>query len=379
MALARQLAHDVGHERDPPLALRGLLGDSDPHGGGNLSDPRRVRRDRQTPAAGGRQFARARPRARPPRPRLAPTGIATTRAKRISSGLGIAHDLVERRPARPFSSRSSGSATPARRRSRDRLGRAPASRRGGRRRGAGRRGCRRRDRLRLRARRTGERERLARERGQRLRGDPHRRLGARARVADGAVGADERAQVGRAASARRRAARAPGSRPAAIRPWTAHAVDCALLAPPCSAKPPSAFWWRTSQAAARRTTARAPRARRRERLQRRAGVVGARRPAAAGEVEAAVAVGLPRDERGRRAAPRGRSPGGPAARSASTANAVVFTRPANEPSPSWRAHQLASRSRPPSRAGGTPAARRARIVRDRSPRSPRSSRAFARM
>ena len=37
VALADQLAHDVGHERDPPLALHRLLRDPDPHERGNLS------------------------------------------------------------------------------------------------------------------------------------------------------------------------------------------------------------------------------------------------------------------------------------------------------------------------------------------------------
>ena len=55
VALAGELAHDVGHERDAPLALGRLLGDPDPHGGGNLyearGDVRRRRRGSRLRAA----------------------------------------------------------------------------------------------------------------------------------------------------------------------------------------------------------------------------------------------------------------------------------------------------------------------------------------
>ena len=91
-----------------------------------------------------------------------------------------------------------------------------------------------------------------------------------------------RASAGtRAARASRGGARAPGRgrRRPGPGPPTPSTARCS--APPWSGKPPSAFWWRTSQRAARRATPRARAARGGERLQRRAGVVDARRPAAA--------------------------------------------------------------------------------------------------
>ena len=59
-----ELAHDVGHERHPPLALRRLLRDTDPHERGNLSEPQVARavpgrRHRRTGAIGSALPARA--------------------------------------------------------------------------------------------------------------------------------------------------------------------------------------------------------------------------------------------------------------------------------------------------------------------------------
>ena len=86
-----------------------------------------------------------------------------------------------------------------------------------------------------------------------------------------------------------------GSRPAASRPWIAHAVDWALEAPPGTrGKPPSGFWCLTHEAGGAAHGLRALAARGDQALDRGAGVVDPGRAAAAGEVEAAVGIGLAR-------------------------------------------------------------------------------------
>ena len=111
-----ELAHDVGHERDPALAVGGLLGDSDPHEGGNLSERGGgVRRDPLgTPAAGGapsgaRSTAASAPAALASRAR----GQRDDAREADPSGRRhLRHELVERDPL-AVAVRSSGSATPA--------------------------------------------------------------------------------------------------------------------------------------------------------------------------------------------------------------------------------------------------------------------------
>ena len=187
-----------------------------------------------------------------------------------------------------------------------------------------------------------ERQRLAVERHQRLRGHPHRRLVAsRASSATCPSGGDQRAQVRRAASGAPRRCSEPGSTPAASRPWTAHAVDWAFDSSPGLGRKAAVAVLlgaeeRTARRGPRRRAGRrrAPRARRRCRRRRCA-------PPAVGEAEAAVGVLLA-------AAATSAWPGAaatPAARSASTANAVRLTWSETEPSRrTWRS-QRARRGR----------------------------------
>ena len=152
-----------------------------------------------------------------------------------------------------------------------------------------------------------ERKRLAGERHQRLRGHPDRRLAARARVADGAAAGHERAQVAE------RAARAAVAHPRGIAARRQQALDRpggGLRVARTALQREASVRVLTRDEPGRRAPGdlRAALPGRGERLQGGAGVVGAGRAALAGEVEAAVLVGLRRDEGGcaadRRAARR---------------------------------------------------------------------------
>ena len=132
MSLRRGSFDDLGHERDAALAVGGLLGDADPHAGGNLS---RTAAPSARPARGGRRAL----------PRAARAPGAACRPAPVSA-CAVTQTGVWR---------------------------------------------------------------------------------ARARVADAAVGGDERAQVGERRARPPRRTR-PGSRPAATSAWTPHAVDCAF-------------------------------------------------------------------------------------------------------------------------------------------------------
>ena len=183
VALLRELAHDVGDERDAALAGGRLGGDADPQGSGTV--PERVIGCGQVTGASSVPASQPRP---------ARFSGASASGRRVSAGRG--------RTGRASSALRAGRLRGLRR------GLAGARGRGGRRRrrrASARRGL-------LRARHRGERERLAGERGERLGGDPHRGLRAGAGVADLAARGGERAQVGDRRS-RAVAALAVGLRP----------------------------------------------------------------------------------------------------------------------------------------------------------------------
>ena len=147
----------------------------------------------------------------------------------------------------------------------------------------------------LRARDRGERERLAGERGERLGGDPDGGLRAGAGVADGAARRHERAQVaGRRAGAVAALAVgvAAGRDEPLDRPGGRLGVGRAAGLQRVAAVGVLAAGEEARGAPHRRRAAAAGGD---EPLQRRAGVVDPRAAALAGEVEAAVAVGLPGD------------------------------------------------------------------------------------
>ena len=106
-----------------------------------------------------------------------------------------------------------------------------------------------------------QRKRLARQRGDDLRRHPDRRLRARARVAEAAVGLLQRASGRRAASGRRGGTDA-GARPAATSPCTAQAVDCAFEREPSRLAEPAVRVLRAG-AGMRRARSDRPRVRRR--------------------------------------------------------------------------------------------------------------------
>ena len=172
-----------------------------------------------------------------------------------------------------------------------------------------------------------QRQRLSGERHHRLRGHPHGRLVAPARVPHVPIGGDQRSQVRKRRRGDPRRCSVPGLTPAAIRPWTAQAVDWAFESSPgCDGNPPSRFCWARMNATARWGPG-GRRAGSRQRLERGAGVVDVARGARRGEVVAPVGVLLAHQPRAASRAPRDDR----AARSARIANEVRLTSPPTEP------------------------------------------------